>query len=533
MLYALSAFAVSVGAALLAGHVPGILLGLLVAASLALVGWGLVRVERRRFRVGRRTRDVMPCYLSVQDSQLRILEVNVPFRRNFGPGIGEFCYVVYKKRDTPCPDCPVLKTFEDGEEHVSEETFITEGGETRKVVVTSMPLADEQGMIHEVMEMSTNVTEVKALREEIRRSKEHFRNLFDIVPCYITIQDRNFRIIESNALYRRDFAEIERRRCFRAYKRRTSVCADCPVEKTFADGKIHTSEETVITRDGREAEVVVYSMPVHDEGGEITAVMEVSTNISEVKQLQRQLAMIGLAVAGMAHRIKNVLMGLEGGIFVVDTGFEDGDQEAIRTGWEMVQRNVAKVSRVAQDLLFCSKERISRFTPGVSPRALATEVYQLYCPRAEQEDIELSLQVGQEDDRGVFDPAAIQSLVTNLVSNALDACRFDFSSETKHYRIAIRCELDDAGDVVIEVSDNGAGIPQEATARVFHSFFSSKGSEGTGLGLFVSQKVVEEHGGSINFESEEGEGTTFRVVLSRFRATSDQPGEQTTPPRPT
>ena len=79
--------------------------------------------------------------------------------------------------------------------------------------------------------------------------------------------------------------------------------------------------------------------------------------------------------------------------------------------------------------------------------------------------------------------------------------------------ITLRCLRDGDGGTVVEVADNGPGIPQEVQDKIFEDFFSTKGSEGTGLGLLVAQKVVEEHGGTITFDSEEGKGTTFRAVI--------------------
>jgi signal transduction histidine kinase len=69
--------------------------------------------------------------------------------------------------------------------------------------------------------------------------------------------------------------------------------------------------------------------------------------------------------------------------------------------------------------------------------------------------------------------------------------------------------------VVFEVEDNGPGIPSEVQEKVFEEFFSTKGTEGTGIGLLVVQKVAEEHGGTVTFTSETGKGTTFRVSIPR------------------
>ena len=246
----------------------------------------------------------------------------------------------------------------------------------------------------------------------------------------------------------------------------------------------------------------------------MTAVMEVSTNVTEVKRLQ-SLATVGLAVTGMAHRMKNILMGLKGGVFVVNDGFDTQDDDAIRDGWGAVERNVDRMSRVAMDLLFCSKDREPNLEDGVSPESIAQEVYDLYRLRAATESIALRLETGPVPYHGIFDPEALHSLMTNLVANAVDACRFDPGVDHKQHEIVLRCTRNDGGDTVIEVSDNGAGIPDDQVSRVLHGFFSTKGTEGTGLGLLVVQKVVEEHGGRFSFTTQEGEGTTFTVVIPR------------------
>ncbi len=521
LLFSVAAVALAISSA--AGAFAGPLLGAAFATALLVSGWMLLagKSPAPAVRVPPWT-DRLPCYLSVQDRNLEITEVNQLFRRDFGDAVGQHCFRVYKQRSTPCPNCPVLKTFQDGKEHTSEEIVIARDGRKQSVTVTSTPVFDENGKIKSVIEMSANITEVKALEKELERSRRRLERLFDIVPCYITVQDRDFRIVESNNLFKKDFGDCTGQHCYRSYKNGIRVCQECPVEKTFEDGQVHVSEETVVTRDGRQAAMIVNSMPVRDESEEISGVMEVSTNITRVKELQRQLALVGLAVSGTAHRIKNVMMGLEGGIFVINTAFEDNDSELLKEGWEMVQRNAAKVSRIANDLLFCSRERVPKLEEGVSPGAVAREVHDLYRARAAQEEIELELQVGEEDDAGVFDREAVYNLMTNLVGNALDACRFDPRAQEKELRIVLRCFVHQGTSLVIEVEDNGSGISEEDRGRVFEGFFSSKGTEGTGLGLLVVQQVVREHGGSITFDSRESEGTTFRVTLP-FRRRLDEP----------
>ena len=231
------------------------------------------------------------------------------------------------------------------------------------------------------------------LKRELNQTRRGFERLFTSVPCFICVIDRDHRILEANAMYREEFGATNRSFCYEVCKKRTNKCPHCVVEMTFADGLIHSDEEILVTRDHRRINAVVHTMPIVDDDGEISAVMEVFTDVTEVKALQRQLALMGRAVAGMAHRIKNILMGLEGGIFVVNTGLETDDRETIAEGWEMVERNVHRVSRIVKDLLYCSKDRAPDFKHEICPNSIMIEVRDLFADRMAEEGITLETEL--------------------------------------------------------------------------------------------------------------------------------------------
>ncbi len=354
---------------------------------------------------------------------------------------------------------------------------------------------------------------VANLRRELNHTRRGYKRLFTAVPCFICVLDRDHHILEANDLYRREFGATDRSLCYEVCKHRTSKCPDCIVDATFADGESRSNEEVLLTRDGSRVNAVVHTRPIYDDDGEIISVMEVFTDITEVKRLQRQLALTGRAVAGTAHRVKNILMGLEGGIFIVSDGLEEDDREAIAEGWEMVERNVQRVSAIVKDLLYCAKERQPVFEADVCPQEILLEVRDLYADRMAEDNIEIRAEVTEPFDRGTFDPEGLHSLLCNLVANAIDACRFDPADDKPAYVVTLRCRQNGDGSTVLEVEDNGAGIPDDLNAKVFQDFFSSKGTEGTGIGLLVVQKVAEEHGGTITFASQPGNGTTFTVRI--------------------
>jgi len=454
----------------------------------------------------------VPCYLSIQDRDMNIIRTNELFRRDFGERNKEKCYKVYKNFDDICPNCPVVKTFADGNTHSAEEKVITKDGQTAHMIVYTTPVIDELGNIIGAMEMSTNITEIKKLQKEIEISQREFRDLFERVPCYISILDKNFKIIRINKMFEKEFGAHFGEYCYNVYKHRDTICPDCHLAKTFKDGNIYSSEKTVVKKNGGIAQVIVYSSPIYNDKHEIVAAMEMSTDITEVKKLQQELTYMGKTIAVMAHRIKNLLMGLEGGIFVVNTGMEDGDDSMIKQGWGMIERNVEMVSQIVKDLLFCSKERQMDFQQ-IKPSETVFNVYELFKGRAQKDGIELKLDMPESLPVGRFDSDALHSFLTNLVTNAFEACVNDTSEIKKRHWVTINAKKTDDNRYLFEVEDNGTGIPGRIKEAVFEDFFSTKGREGTGLGLLVVQKIVEEHDGTLTFTSTEGRGTKFRVVI--------------------
>ncbi len=448
----------------------------------------------------------VPCYLTVVNRDYRIVRANRSFRAQFGDPAGRHCFVGYKGLTERCADCPVEKTFQDGESHVSEERWRLDGRDAY-VMVKTAPILDEKGQITEVLEMSVDVTELKQLQILLQKQQREFKTLFENVPCYLTVVDREFNIVQANRIFRDDFGERVGLKCFRAYKRRSSKCDNCPVERTFADGQSHTSEE-VWRRNGEETHIIVNTAPIRDESGAIVAVMEMSANITEIKRLQNELAELGETVAGMSHTIKNILGGLQGGVYIVDSGLQKERRERIEQGWTVVKKNVGKISELVRGILYASKERQPEYEE-CDPAALLTDICELYEQRAGGDGIAIVRDFEPSMEAVLMDPAGMHSVVSNLVSNAIEACR---SERDRPHEIRVGCVVENER-LTIRVGDNGPGIPDEVKERLFGRFYSTKGNKGTGLGLVMTKKIVREHGGTIHVESEAGKGTAFLIEI--------------------
>jgi signal transduction histidine kinase len=240
-------------------------------------------------------------------------------------------------------------------------------------------------------------------------------------------------------------------------------------------------------------------------------------DLREIKRLQRELvhserlAAVGQTVAGMAHGIKNILHGLKGGSYLVDVGIGRKDDQKLHKGWEMIKRAIERTSNLVMDMLSYSKEREPQFEKSL-PNAIAAEVCDLVRERAEQEHIELVCDFDPKIGAVLMDPHTLHTVLLNLASNAVDACLFD-ENTSKKWRVAVCTTAEPPNLIRFEVSDNGSGMNDEVKAKMFTSFYSTKGHRGTGLGLLVTHKLVEEHGGRIEVETQVGQGTTIRVWL--------------------
>jgi len=353
--------------------------------------------------------------------------------------------------------------------------------------------------------------------EEIRRWVRN--ELWDQVPVNISVVDQDFNIVEANRSFSDNYGEWDNRPCYEVYKGRSEPCDECAAAKTFADAKVRVREELGVVRDDRQTYYFVHMVPLVRPDGKIPYVIEMSTDITETKLLEKEkmeaerLAAVGQTVAGLAHGIKNVLMGLQGGMYVFRSGMQKSDSERIFQGWQMLEEDISRIATYVKGFLEFAKGKTPQ-VQLVDPNRIATKVIQLFEHTATLAGIEIRSDLQPGIPYALMDEEAIHSCLSNLVSNALDACQ----TSDKPGRYITLSTRDRDGILVFEVSDSGTGIDYEIKKKIFTTFFSTKGSDkGTGLGLLTTRKAVQEHGGKVSFESTQGEGSVFSLEFPRDR----------------
>jgi PAS domain S-box-containing protein len=583
----------------------------------------------------------LPCGVVILDRDLQIVDHNRAFADVYGESVGQPCFQVYKDRGTPCPECVARDTFEDGRSRVLEESGLDRNGQTIHYLARVIGLRDATGEIVRVAAITTDLTATKRLQRE-------YQTLFEKVPCYVAVLNRDRRVVKANEMFRRTFGEPRGEFCYKLFKQRHTECEDCPAAKTFADGGSYTSRHVGQTQDSKETHYVVSTAPLLYGDGETTHVIEMCLDVTEVthleeelqhanafrralvehaldaivvideaqrvvlmnraaeglwaaerekwigrkaparvvppplrrqrraeeatvllpdttitsldgevipvklagmtlfdagkylggaviaqdlratKELEREkltaerLAAVGQTVAGLAHGIKNVLMGLEGGIYAFRSGMSKGDNDRMLQGWQMLEENINRITSFVKEFLEFAKGR-EPTVQLMDPNRVVTKVVELFKDKAELAGIRLTDDLEEGIAHAFMDEEGIHACLLNLVSNALDACE---TSDKPNPEVTVRTR-DGSGTLVLEVADNGTGIDSEIRKKVFTTFFSTKGSaKGTGLGLLTTRKIVQQHGGRVSFESTAGMGSMFRLEFPRDRLPKPREAEE-------
>jgi signal transduction histidine kinase len=311
-----------------------------------------------------------------------------------------------------------------------------------------------------------------------------------------------------------------------------------PGDRDSVDAAVHRALETggfdhefrMVRSDGVEHFIRGRGKVVADEAGRPLKMIGTDQDITEQKRidaererfLDRERAqtarlreldrMKDIFLASVSHELRTPLTSIIGFIDLLrdETTAELTDEQ--RRYLEIASRNTERLDRLVGDLLLVAQadagEALLKPT-RVDLRALAAECVESVHPRAAEADVTMVL-ASDELPAVTGDRARLAQLLDNLVSNAIK-----FSS--RGGRVLLRLYAEN-GHVVLEVADNGIGIPAAEKPQVFERFFRSSNAaeraiQGTGLGLSIAKMIVEAHGGSISFQSEEGEGTTFRVEI--------------------
>ncbi len=402
-----------------------------------------------------------------------------------------------------------------------ETEILTKRGETRPILL-SATLLYEQGREVATVGYFKDMREVKRLERELVTRYEFEHNLVQTSMDGIIANDRKGNIIIFNEGAERiyGYTSDEALSGMSVTKLYPKGEARRIKKLTYSDdyggpGRLVNYEAKALTKKGELVPILLSATLLYEEGQEV-AMVGYFKDMRQIKRLEAELiesermAAMGRATAGIAHGVKNILHGMKLGAFMVDKGLEKDKADLLRKGWNLVGKNINRISRMTLDML-----SYARSSPPVRQRCSLNDIVNEVCELMEEKAIRRQIELIWDLDPSVplveVDAEGIHSCLLNLVTNAIEA--FPETSSGGQITVSSRDEAETG--VSLQVKDTGRGMTKELQEQVFEHLYSTKGARGTGLGLAITQKIVREHGGTIQLESEPNKGSCFTILLPK------------------
>jgi signal transduction histidine kinase len=239
-------------------------------------------------------------------------------------------------------------------------------------------------------------------------------------------------------------------------------------------------------------------------GSQVARAIE-THRLREKEAKEERLAMVGQMVSGIIHDLKNPISSIIG--FVELISLDKTTEENRKKFCKIILREIESLTNMTREILNFAKGETNLLLRRYYLSALVNDVLDLMRPDFESRNIQLKVDLKYRSHVYV-DESKMKRVFYNIIRNAIEAMPQGGVFNVKSY-------LTDS-QVVVELSDTGCGIPEEIRDRLFDSFVTQGKEQGTGLGLAMVKKIIDEHKGEIEVESEVGKGTTFRIKLNRI-----------------
>ena len=456
----------------------------------------------------------VPCIVTVQNRDYRLLRYNREFSDLFDPQPGDFCYHAYKGRTEKCVVCPVERTFEDGEVHYSEEQARNRDGTMTHWIVRTSPIKNTDGEIVAAMEMSLDVTQTKFLEQQLAQTEKKYYAFFNNIPNPVFVLDaETLRIIDCNdpvtpvygyakeAIIDRPFSE------FFLEDERDDYVAALRTE-TVLDRVRH------LTRNDRIIFVNIRISPA--EYGDRKVILVTTSDITKRLEAEQQLtqaskmATLGEMATGVAHELNQPLTVIKTASSYLAKKLGDGSEtDPVVKMVRKISTNIDRASRIITHMRqFARKSEIRLEAVGVNE--VLEKAYEMFSQQLKVRGIEVDWDLGEDIPPIQADPGRLEQVFINLLINARDAIEERLQRDEGAERRIHLATLARSGTVTVRICDTGIGISPAVAEKMFEPFFTTKEvGKGTGLGLSISYGIVKDFRGDIWVEPEFDGGTCF------------------------
>ena len=455
--------------------------------------------------------------LRLVDSSFNVLKINNTFERLTGvkeaEAIGKKCHEIFSGPTCFTEQCPIHRIV-DGKETV--ESYVDKerpDGKTIPCILTATPFVGPEGDIIGVVESFRDITELKKAQQAIESERDKLERILSHLHEGVSIINGDLLVEYQNDIFDDYFGACEGQPCYAAIQGEQRPCEPCLMQAAVSSGRIQQAEFE--TADGRSFEKAY--TPVTDIDGR-KKVVSLWRDVTEKKAATaaimraEQLAALGELAAGVAHEINNPINGIINYAQILANNSAKGDR--VHDIASRLIREGDRIARIVEGLLSFARRRYEDKTI-ISIDEILSDSMALTAAQLRKDNITVSTNLPEDLPNIKAQAHEIEQVFVNIISNARHALNEKFAASHENKTLEVAAEsITTNGKPIVRVSfkDYGSGIPAAIIDKVMNPFFSTK-SEGkrTGLGLSISHGIIEEHGGRLEIESEEGRYT--KVVM--------------------
>ena len=464
--------------------------------------------------------ELVPCYITIQDRDFKLLRYNREFAQQFDPKPGDYCYYAYKGRTERCEICPVLKTFQDGQSHSSEEEGINKDGTPSFWVVRTTPIKNVKGEITAAMELCLDITQMKRLEREVKKSEEKYRTIFNTIPNPVFVLSNNdFLILDCNdsvtAVYGFSKEELE-------MKSFLNLFVEEERERYVTELKTSSmlNKARQINKEGQTIFVNIRVSPSEYLGRDVLLVTtsDITKRLMAEQQLIQtsKMATLGEMATGVAHELNQPLSVIKTASSFLRKKVVKNEpirDEILKTMAEEIDNHVDRAAKIINHMReFGRKSDVKK--EKVQVNDAINKSLEFFSQQLKLREIVVIKELDEGLPPILADSNRLEQIFINLLINARDAIEEKWEQNghkggTK--KIFLKTSFKN-GKVTIQIKDTGAGIPKGILDKIFEPFFTTKKvGKGTGLGLSISYGIVQDYDGTIRVETKEGEGSNFII----------------------
>lgn len=401
-----------------------------------------------------------------------------------------------------------LNPFEIEHNGKSLEIIVSSGGERRGIVTTIR-----------------DITKRKKAEEALQRKKRTLNQIASHAPDLIYIKDDEHRFVFTNRehadlLGATGLSEVIGKTDFDFHPKELAEKYRRDEESVLQGESLVDITEEVILPSGEKRTFLTTKLPIREEGGKITGIIGVGKDITEMRELEERLRhkhkmeAIGTLAGGIAHDFNNILQAVLGYAALLKLKSESGS-DAYKAA-DIIEQAGMRAAGLTQQILGFARQGKYLNQPVDMHKTICEAVSIL--GQTIDKRIGKTTRLKADNPYAQGDPSQLQQIIMNLAINASQAMFFggELTFETRNVTVSEEQShkgLPPGKYLLVSVEDTGTGIPEEIQERIYEPFFTTKGTEGTGMGLATVYGIVENHHGSIEFDSEIGKGTIFRIYL--------------------